>query len=181
MLKTKLCELFGIEYPIISAGMGAIAMADLAAAVSAAGGLGTLGLGVSSREGIQIEVAAARSRTDRPLAANLIVPFLRPGIVAAVARLPIQVLTFFWGDARDHVESIRIARDAGIKAVWQCGSADEARWAKEAGCDAVMAHFSGSSSWIRPIPPDWSSASWPNHGSSICGSTNGSRLLIVSF
>ena len=159
MLKTKLCELFGIEYPIISAGMGAIAMADLAAAVSAAGGLGTLGLGVSSREGIQIEVAAARSRTDRPLAANLIVPFLRPGIVAAVARLPIQVLTFFWGDARDHVESIRIARDAGIKAVWQCGSADEARWAKEAGCDAVMAqgfeaggHVRGETTTLALIP-----------------------------
>jgi len=159
MLKTKLCELFGIEYPIISAGMGAIAMADLAAAVSAAGGLGTLGLGVSSREGIQIEVAAARSRTDRPLAANLIVPFLRPGIVAAVARLPIQVLTFFWGDARDHVESIRIARDAGIKAVWQCGSADEARWAKEAGCDAVMAqgfeaggHVRGETTTLTLIP-----------------------------
>ena len=159
MLKTKLCELFGIESPIISAGMGAIAMADLAAAVSAAGGLGTLGLGVSSREGIQIEVAAARSRTDRPLAANLIVPFLRPGIVAAVARLPIQVLTFFWGDARDHVESIRIARDAGIKAVWQCGSADEARWAKEAGCDAVMAqgfeaggHVRGETTTLALIP-----------------------------
>jgi NAD(P)H-dependent flavin oxidoreductase YrpB (nitropropane dioxygenase family) len=159
MLKTKLCELFGIEYPIISAGMGAIAMADLAAAVSAAGGLGTLGLGVSSREGIQIEVAAARSRTSKPLAANLIVPFLRHGIVAAVARLPIQVLTFFWGDARDHVESIRIARDAGIKAVWQCGSADEARWAKEAGCDAVMAqgfeaggHVRGETTTLALIP-----------------------------
>jgi NAD(P)H-dependent flavin oxidoreductase YrpB (nitropropane dioxygenase family) len=159
MLKTKICELFGIEYPIISAGMGAVAMADLAVAVSAAGGLGTLGLGVCSREGIQIEVAAARGRTDRPLAANLIVPFLRPGIVAAVARLPIQVLTFFWGDARDHVESIRIARDAGIKTVWQCGSADEARWAKEAGCDAVMAqgveaggHVRGETTTLALIP-----------------------------
>ncbi len=159
MLKTKLCELFGIEYPIVSAGMGAVAMADLASAVSEAGGLGTLGLGVCSREGIEIEIAAARSRTSKPLAANLIVPFIRPGIVAAVARLPIQMVTFFWGDAREHAESIRIVRDAGIKAVWQCGSADEARWAKEAGCDAVMAqgfeaggHVRGETTTLALIP-----------------------------
>jgi NAD(P)H-dependent flavin oxidoreductase YrpB (nitropropane dioxygenase family) len=104
MLKTQICELFGIEYPIISAGMGGVALAELAAAVSEAGGLGTLGLVVFGPEGMHGEVAAARARTAKPLAANLLVPFLQPGIVEAVLQTPIQVLTFFWGDAREHVD-----------------------------------------------------------------------------
>jgi NAD(P)H-dependent flavin oxidoreductase YrpB (nitropropane dioxygenase family) len=159
MLKTKICELFGIELPILSAGMGAVALAGLAAAVSEAGGLGTVGLVGLGPEGLQNELAAARSRTSKPLGGNLIVPFLRPAIVEAVVRTPIQVLTFFWGDAREHADSIRLARGAGIKVIWQCGTPDEARWAKEAGCDAVMAqgfeaggHVRGQTTSLALIP-----------------------------
>jgi nitronate monooxygenase len=139
MLRTRICELFGIEYPIISAGMGGVALGALAAAVSEAGGLGTIGLAALGREGIHNEIAAARARTFRPLAVNLLVPFLRPGIVEAVAQSPIQAVTFFWGDAREHAESIAMLHRAGIKVIWQCGDADEARHAVDAGVDAVMA------------------------------------------
>jgi NAD(P)H-dependent flavin oxidoreductase YrpB (nitropropane dioxygenase family) len=159
MLKTQICELFEIEYPIISAGMGGVALAELASAVSNAGGLGTLGLVVFGPEGIHGEVGAARVRTTKPLAANLLIPFLRPGIVEAVLQTPIQVLTFFWGDAREHAESIRAAHRARVKVMWQCGSADEASWAKEAGVDAVMAqgfeaggHVRGTTTSVALIP-----------------------------
>jgi NAD(P)H-dependent flavin oxidoreductase YrpB (nitropropane dioxygenase family) len=159
MLRTRICELFGIEYPIISAGMGGVALAELAVAVSEAGGLGTIGLAAFGREGIQNEIAAARLQTSKPLAANLLVPFLQPGIVEAVVRTPIQVLTFFWGDARDHAESIASAHRAGIKIIWQCGSAEEACWAKEAGADAVMAqgfeaggHVRGTTTTLALVP-----------------------------
>ena len=63
MLKTKFCELFGIEYPIVCAGMGTIALANLAAAVSEAGGLGTLALPGFSAEAIADAIAAARRIT----------------------------------------------------------------------------------------------------------------------
>lgn len=159
MLKTQICELFEIEYPIISAGMGGVALAELAAAVSEAGGLGTIGLAAFGREGIHSEIAATRARTTKPLAANLLIPFLRPGIVEAILQMPIQVLTFFWGDAREHVDSIRAAHRAGIKVMWQCGTADEASWAKEAGVDAVMAqgfeaggHVRGTTTSLVLIP-----------------------------
>jgi nitronate monooxygenase len=59
------------------------------------------------------------------------------------------MLTFFWDDARTHAGSIRVLRDAGIKVVWQCGSPDEARWAKEAGCDAVMAQGVDAGGHVR--------------------------------
>ncbi|HEX4211150.1 MAG TPA: nitronate monooxygenase [Candidatus Binataceae bacterium] len=159
MLKTQICELFAIDYPIISAGMGAVALAELAAAVSEAGGLGTVGLAAFGPEGILNEMASARRQTAKPLAANLLVPFLRPGIVEAVVQTPIQVLTFFWGDARDQMDSIRLVHHAGIKVMWQCGSAEEACWAKEAGVDAVMAqgfeaggHVRGTTTSLALIP-----------------------------
>lgn len=159
MLKTNICELFDIEYPVISAGMGGVALAQLAAAVSEAGGLGTIGLAGLSPEGIGIEVASARRLTAKPLAVNLLVPFLRPGIVEAVIQTPIQVLTFFWADAREHTASIRLVHDAGIKVVWQCGSPDDACWAKAAGVDAVIAqgfeaggHVRGTTTSMALIP-----------------------------
>lgn len=159
MLKTRICELFGIEYPIISAGMGGVALAELAAAVSEAGGLGTLGLAAFGPEGIHNEISAARARTRKPLAANLLVPFLRPGIVEALAEAPLQAVTFFWGDPRDHLDSIQMLHTAAIKVIWQCGSADEARAAKDAGVDVVMAqgleaggHVRGTVTTLALIP-----------------------------
>src|SRR5438132_5137907 len=113
MLRTRICDLFGIEFPIISAGMGGIALAELAAAVSNAGGLGTLGLSAFGHEGIGIEIAAARKRTQKPLAANLLVPILRPGMVEAIADTELEAVTFFWGDARDYARPIELLRRAG--------------------------------------------------------------------
>jgi nitronate monooxygenase len=139
MLKTRVCDLFGVEYPIVSAGMGGVASAELAAAVSEAGGLGTIGLAGVGTEAIRNEIAAARRLTAKPLATNLIAPFLRPGVVETMAQLPIEAVTFFWCDAREHVDAIGLLRERGIKTVWQCGNAAEARWACDAGVDAVMA------------------------------------------
>jgi nitronate monooxygenase len=139
MLRTRICDLFGIEFPIISAGMGGVAGADLAAAVSEAGGLGTLGLAALSREGIRNEITAAQARTRKPLAANLLVPFLRPGIVETMADTGLAAVTFFWGDPRDYHEAINTLHKTGTKVIWQCGAVDEARWALDAGADAVMA------------------------------------------
>jgi nitronate monooxygenase len=159
MLKTPICDLFGLDYPIVCAGMGAVALAELAAAVSEAGGLGTIGLAAFGPEGILNEITAARGRTKKPLAVNLLVPFLRPGIIDLLADTPIQAVTLFWDDARAHANSITRLHRSSIKVIWQCGSADEARWAKEAGADAVIAqgfeaggHVRGGVTTLALIP-----------------------------
>ncbi|MBV8451065.1 MAG: nitronate monooxygenase [Deltaproteobacteria bacterium] len=159
MLHTRICDVFGIELPIISAGMGGVACAELAAAVSEAGGLGTLGLAAFSREGIRNEIAAAQARTRKPLAANLLVPFLRPGIIDTVAGSGLAAVTFFWGDPRDYAEAIGALHEAGTKVIWQCGAVEEARWAREAGVDAVIAqgfeaggHVRGQVTTLALIP-----------------------------
>jgi NAD(P)H-dependent flavin oxidoreductase YrpB (nitropropane dioxygenase family) len=128
MLKTRFTELFGVEYPIVSAGMGGVALAELAAAVSNAGGIGAIALAGLTPEAIQNEIVAARKLTNKPLMVNLLVPFLRPGIIETVVREPIQGVTFFWGDPAQYVP---IAKKSGLKVIWQCGSVKEAVAARE--------------------------------------------------
>ncbi|MGH7931856.1 MAG: NAD(P)H-dependent flavin oxidoreductase [Candidatus Binataceae bacterium] len=148
MLKTKICGLFGIEYPIISAGMGGVALADLAAAVSQAGGLGTIGLAGFSPEAIHKEIARAREITQKPLAVNLIIPFLRPGVIDVLVDEPIEAVTFFWGEPD---ESVARLKHAGIKVIWQCGSAAEARMAMNAGADVIMTQGFEAGGHVRGI------------------------------
>jgi nitronate monooxygenase len=159
MLRTRICELLGIELPIISAGMGGVALSNLAGAVSEAGGFGFVGLAGFSPAAIHAEIDAARKLTKKPIGVNLLIPFLRPGTVEAVADEPIAAATFFWGAPVEHADSIRRLRNAHIKVFWQCGSADEARAVADAGVDAIMAqgveaggHVRGTTTTMSLIP-----------------------------
>jgi nitronate monooxygenase len=121
-----LLESLGVEVPVVQAGMGGgISRHELAAAVSEAGGLGTIA--VSGAAAIRRELAAARALTGRPLAVNLLLPFARRDWFMAAAAA--DVVVTFWGKPR--------RRTPGV---WmhQCGSVAEARAAHAAGADAVI-------------------------------------------
>ena len=147
MLRTRICEALGIEYPIFSVGMGALAGPDLVAAVSNAGGFGVLGLSAMQPEQIAARVARARELTKRPFGANFIIDevgwatsdedraFVRSEVVAAIAER-VAVVVLFWGDAAPYVE---LARGTGVKVFIQVGSVEEAKAAAAAGVDAVIA------------------------------------------
>jgi NAD(P)H-dependent flavin oxidoreductase YrpB (nitropropane dioxygenase family) len=159
LLRTRICDLLGIQLPIISAGMGGLALASLAGAVSEAGGFGIIGLAGLSTDAIHHEVAAARKRTEKPIGVNLLIPFLRPGVVEMVADEPIAAVTFFWGEPADYTDSIRRLRAAHIKVIWQCGSVNEAVAAVDAGVDAIMAqgveaggHVRGTTTTVTLVP-----------------------------
>jgi len=131
MLHTRICDLLGIELPISNAGMGGVALAPLAAAVSEAGAIGTVALAGFSPEAMLAEISAARALTKKPLGVNLLVAFLRDGTFELLANEPIDAVTLFWGDPS---EIIPRAKAAGLRrVVWQCGSAAEAEAAKRAG------------------------------------------------
>jgi nitronate monooxygenase len=156
VLQTRICKLLGIELPIVSAGMGGVALARLAAAVSEAGGLGTVALASFTPDAIHTEIAAARSLTNKPLAVNLLVPFIRPGVLEAVLREPVDAITFFWGDPADWIPK---AKGAKARIFWQCGSALEAAAAMRAGADAIIAqgfeaggHVRGTVTTLALIP-----------------------------
>src|SRR5277367_2697751 len=71
-IRTPLCELLGIEHPIMLAGMGGVAYAELAAAVSAAGGFGTLGMAGLGPERIRAEMRKVKDLTDQPFGVDLL-------------------------------------------------------------------------------------------------------------
>jgi len=147
-LKTKFCELFGIDYPIVCAGMGGVALANLAAAVSEAGGLGTIGLAGFSPDAIAAEISAARRITAKPIVVNQLIPFLRPGIFETLARQPISAVTLFWGDPAEHIPA---CKSLGLRVIWQCGSALEAVAAKRAGADAIIVQGFEAGGHVRGI------------------------------
>ena len=122
-----LLQRLGVELPIFPAGMGGgLAGPQLAAAVSDAGGLGTIGM--LGRAPLADELATARRLTGKPLAVNLLLPFVRAadwdGAEAA------DVVVTFWGRPRRRTSRFWIH---------QCGSVDEAMAARAAGADAVIA------------------------------------------
>jgi len=104
---------------------GGISRHELAAAVSEAGGLGTIAVGGGAE--IERELAAARALTDRPIAVNLLLPFARRSWFEAAATA--DVVVTFWG---------KPVRRSGGMWIHQCGSVAEARAAHVAGTDAVI-------------------------------------------
>lgn len=123
---TSLIERLGLDVPVVQAGMGGgISRHELAAAVSEAGGLGTIA--VNGAAAIRRELAAARALTAAPVAVNILLPFARPDWFEAAAGA--DVVVTFWGRPR---------RRAGATWLHQCGSVAEARAAHAAGADAVI-------------------------------------------
>jgi nitronate monooxygenase len=130
-----------VELPVIQAGMGGgLARHVLAAAVSASGGLGTIGL-LSPGE-LRSEIAAARALSDRPLAVNLLLPFARRAHFQAAAAA--DVLVTFWGRPKRRAPNVWIH---------QCGSVEEALAARAAGADAVIAQGCEAGGHVRGTMP----------------------------
>ena len=132
-------DLRRLEVPVIQAGMGGVSRHELAAAVSDSGGLGTI---AGVRAPIAGEIAAARKITGRPIAVNLLLPFLRHGDAEQAAGA--DAIVTFWGEPR------RLAKTTWIH---QCGSVPEAKAAAAAGADAVIAQGLEAGGHVRGTLP----------------------------
>ncbi|HYJ21903.1 MAG TPA: nitronate monooxygenase [Solirubrobacterales bacterium] len=131
----------GVETPVVQAGMGGgLSRHELAAAVSEAGGLGTIA--VNGAGAIERELAAARALTAAPLAVNLLLPFARPSWFEAAAAA--DVVVTFWGKPRRRVPGLWIH---------QCGSVAEALAAQTAGVDAVIVQGVEAGGHVRGKTP----------------------------
>jgi nitronate monooxygenase len=137
----SLLERLGVELPVVQAGMGGgISRHELAAAVSEAGGLGTIA--VNGAEAVRRELAAARALTGRPLAVNVLLPFARRDWFQAAAEA--DVVVTFWGRPR---------RRTGGVWLHQCGSVGEARLALAAGADGVIVQGVEAGGHVRGMTP----------------------------
>lgn len=135
-LRTPLCDRLGIRVPVVQAPVGTAAAPELAAAVSEAGGLGSLALTWSGAEGARERIRQVKARTDRPFAANLVLDFPIDDTLSVCLSEDVPVISTFWGDPALVHQRIR---DAGALHLHAVGSVAEARHAASVGVDAIVA------------------------------------------
>ncbi len=137
MIKTPLCELLGIEAPIIQGGMAWIADAELAAAVSNAGGLGLISAMNADAEWLRTQIRKARTLTDKPFGVNIMLmsPFVEQ-VAKVVAEEKVKVVTTGAGTPAKYMP---MWKEAGIAVLPVVASVAFARLAERSGAAAVIA------------------------------------------
>src|SRR5262245_14604517 len=139
MIRTPLCDLFGIEHPIILAPMGSATSAEFAAAVSNAGGLGSIGTLNRSTEAILRDIETVSGLTRRPYAVNHIPTALDEVVFRATLEARPAVISFALGDPGDLAGR---AHDAGAKVMIQVTTVAQAAEAAARGADVIIAQGS---------------------------------------
>jgi NAD(P)H-dependent flavin oxidoreductase YrpB (nitropropane dioxygenase family) len=152
VMKTRITELLGIRYPIIQASMAWITDAELAAAVSKAGGLGTIGPNAGSKtvttdsidtgERLREQIKKCRELTDKPFAVNFVVGVIgwdrdfsdRCVEVGIEEQVPVAIVS--QGNPMAYTPRLK---DAGVKVIHVCSTVRHVRKAEEYGVDAVIA------------------------------------------
>jgi len=137
-LHTPLCSKLGIDKPVFLAGMGGVAYSDVCAAVSEAGGFGTLGMATGTPEDIRQEMRKVRERTDRPFGVDLLAA-LPATVDAAIDIIIEEGATAFIAGLGVPDKVIQRCHDAGLLVMSMCGKVSHAVRAAEAGCDVVVA------------------------------------------
>jgi enoyl-[acyl-carrier protein] reductase II len=136
-LHTPVCDLLGIELPILQAGMSTYTTPELVAAVSNAGGLGIIGALSREPDELREEIARVRELTSRPFAVNHVVSQIDdPAAIDVTIELRVPILSLAWGRA---AELVRRAHAAGIKVVHQVNSPEEAGQVASDGADVIVA------------------------------------------
>ena len=139
-MKTRITELFGIEHPVIQGGMHYVGFAEMAAAVSNAGGLGIItGLTQKTPKDLANEIARCKDMTDKPIGVNL--TFLPgfadpdyPGNIEAIIAQGVKIVETAGRSPEQYMPSLK---EAGIKVIHKCTSVRHSLKAEKIGCDAV--------------------------------------------
>ncbi len=137
MIKTSICDLLGIKYPIFQGGMAWIATGELALAVSNEGGLGIIGAGNAPPDIIRKEIQKVKKGTDKPFAVNIMLlsPFVED-IVQLVVEEKVAIVTFGAGSPGKYIRQLK---DENIKVIPIVPSVALAKRMEAAGADAIIA------------------------------------------
>ena len=136
-MKTRLCELLGIEYPIIQGGMAWVATAELAAAVSNGAGIGLIAAGNAPADVVRAQIQKAKSLTDKPFGVNVMMmsPFVEEVMQVIIEEKPAVVATGA-GNPGKYIPSLK---EAGIKIMPVVASVAMAKKMEKDGADAIIA------------------------------------------
>jgi enoyl-[acyl-carrier protein] reductase II len=136
--RTPICDLFGIEVPIFLAGMGGVAYAEVCAAVSEAGGFGTLGMATASPDEIREQMREVHRRTSKPFGVDLLAA-LPEQMIGAMDVIIGEGASAFIAGLGVPEPVIDRCHAAGLKVMSLCGKVSHAVRAARAGCDVVVA------------------------------------------
>ncbi|HEY91403.1 MAG TPA: DUF561 domain-containing protein [Dehalococcoidia bacterium] len=137
MLRTAVCDLFGIEHPVIQGGMAHLGTAELVSAVSNAGGLGIIGAGYYRPDWVRRQIHLTRESTDRPFGINL--PLTSPyadEVIAVILEESVAVITTGVGDPSAFVSTFR---ELGMKVMPVVAAVRPAQRLEKTGVDAIVA------------------------------------------
>ena len=160
MLRTRFCELFDLQAPILQAAIWPATAPELVAAVSNAGGLGSVGAVFGRADHVRGQIERVRQLTDRPFAVNHVVPLLDQEAFEATLEACPAAISFALGNPGGLVERVRLA---GAKAIHQVHTVGQGREAAELGVDVIIARGARPEArgW-RPGSARWrSSPRWP--------------------
>ena len=139
-MKTRITELFGIEHPIVQGGMHFVGLAEMAAAVSNAGGLGIItGLTQRTPDDLGKEIRRCREMTDKPFGVNLtflpsINPPDYPGYIRAIIDNGVKIVETAGNNPQKYMPDLKAA---GVKVIHKCTSVRHSLKAEAVGCDAI--------------------------------------------
>ena len=137
MLKTAICDLFGIGHPIIQGGMAHVATAELVSAVSNAGGLGIIGAGNYEPDWVRQQIRLTRQRTSRPFGVNILLTSpLAKQVVEVVLAEKVVVVAFGAGNPAAYISRFK---QAGVKVMPVVSDVAMAMRLEQAGADAIVA------------------------------------------
>jgi enoyl-[acyl-carrier protein] reductase II len=137
MFRTEICEILGIEYPILQGGMAWVATAELAAAVSNAGGLGIIGVGNAPADIVREQIKRAKKMTEKPFGVN--VYFMSPfvdEVISVIIDEKVDVITTGAGNPAKYIPELK---GAGIKIIPVIASVALAQRLERMGVDALIA------------------------------------------
>jgi len=149
LFRTALCDLLDIEYPILQGGMAWVSTAELAVAVSEAGGLGIIGSGTMPADWLRKQIRLARQLTNKPFGVNVML--LSPnldGIMNLLMEEPVAVITTGAGNPGKYVPALR---EVGTKVIPVVSSVALAKRLARTGVDALIAEGMESGGHIGEI------------------------------
>jgi len=156
MIHTRICDALGITHPIVLGGMGTATKAPLVAAVSNAGGFGTLGTSAFNAATLENEIAAIRERTEKPFGVNHLLFQIQEEMFAVTLGARPAVVAFAWARKdQDLREYFQRAHGAGAKVMHMAGEVPEALRAAESGADVIVAQGTeagGHVAWMASLP-----------------------------
>ncbi|MBR0321003.1 MAG: nitronate monooxygenase [Bacteroidales bacterium] len=148
-MKSRICDMLGIQYPVFQGGMAWVADASLAAAVSNAGGLGLISSVNAGTEAVRNEIRKCRELTDKPFGVNIMLQAPNAGEIAhMVVEEGVKILTTGAGSPAQYIP---MWKEAGIKVIPVVASVALALKMQAAGADAVVAEGAESGGHVGEL------------------------------